>query len=457
MNIFLRKAYKKMLDWKNNHAPSYVLFLKGARRTGKTTLAVDFAKKEYKTYILIDFTKASSDIKDLFKSGLHNLDSFYSSLEYSYQTSLYRNESVIILDEIQFLPEARQALKVLLEDGRYHFIETGSVASIIKKSQQANILVPSEEEVVEINPLDFDEFLDAIGKEDIKKLVYENAFKLQPLPNIILKEINKYFRLYLVIGGMPQAVAAYINKRSFKEVDFIKRSIITLYKNDMKEQKNVNSAYVGNLFDNIASELSKHDKEFVLSHVDKNARIERYNSSLGWLEDSNIVNVCRLVSEPSLALSLTLDELKFKMYLLDTGLLVDLAFDDGEEMDDEFYEAIMKDRLHVNEGMIIENSVSQGLHAIGKKLRYNSKVSKEEKRTIREIDFLIKYKHKILPIEVKSSEDGFKLKSLDDFLKTYSSISTRGLVLYPGNIKKVDNIWYLPYFFSYYLNQIDLY
>ena len=453
--IFQRKAYEKMLIRKRDFASNYVLFLKGARRVGKTTLAEEFGKKEYKSYILVKFNEADQEVKDLFVNGLMDLDSFYENLSFKYNKKLYLNESLIILDEIQLFPLARQALKALLEDGRYHFIETGSTAGIIKKSKESQILAPSEEYVLDINPLDFDEFLLANGKENLVQFINKYIDTLTPIPNMIFKEIFNLFRIYMVLGGMPKVVMTYLQTSSFSKADFVKRTILETYRGDMKNQEAVSPTQLFNIFDSIPSELSKHDKEFVLSHADKNARFARYSESIGWLEDSKVANVSRCVTEPSTALSLSLEDNRFKMYLVDTGLLVTLAFDDGNLLSDDFYESLIKDRLHINEGMIIENVIAQGITSLNKKLRYNVKSDPDKKIITREIDFLIKYKLKITPIEVKSSENNFKTKSLDDFIKTYSSICNNGIVFYPGNVKKINGIYYLPYFYSYYLDKIN--
>ena len=453
--IFERKAYSKLLEWKNKYAPDYALFLKGARETGKTTLAEVFGKKEYSSYIKIDFTNADSELKNLFIDGLMDLDSFFTALEFVYKTKLYPGKSLIILDGVQHFPKARQALKVLVQDKRYHYIETGSLEKITKKSTKNKILIPSEEDSICINPLDFDEFLTALGRKDLSDIINDFVANLRPIPNVILKELIFNFRLYMSIGGMPQAVARYIETKDFTNVDHVKRQIIELYKQDMKEQGAVPSDNLFNLFENIPSELSKLNKQYILSHADKNARYSRYEESIGWLEDAQVINVARCVSEPSTALSLSLSDTKFKMYLLDTGLLLTLAYDDGSPLTNEFYESILKDKLHVNEGMLLENIVAQGLTSIGKKLRYNIKIDKERRKTVREIDFLIKDKFKIVPIEVKSSDKNIETKSLDDFLSTYSSITDKGIVFYPGNIKKVKNVYYLPYFFAFYLDKIN--
>lgn len=448
-NIILkRKIYEQMLDWKNNHAPDYALFIKGARRTGKTTIAKEFASKEYKSYIVINFQSANDDIKDLFVNGLMDLDLFFLTLEKVYKTKLYKDESLIILDEIQLFPLARQALKTLLEDKRFHYIETGSLASIKKESKAQRILIPSEEEHIEMFPLSFEEFLWAIDNDNETIPLLKKHFEThKPFGQSLYREIMKKFRLYMCVGGMPQAVIKYMETKDFSKIDFVKKSIINLYRDDMKNQDDVNQDYLFNLFDNIPSELSKHNKEFILSHVSKSARIQQYKESIGWLEDSMIANVARNIDDPSPALSLSLDDMKFKMYLVDTGLLIDLAFNDGTYFDNEYYNAIFFDKLHVNEGMFIENLVAQCLVANGHKLRFHTKTDSKLKKTIREVDFIIKKKNKIIPIEVKSNSN-YTIKLLENFRSAFSNRVADCIVLSDCDLKIEDGILYLPYFMA---------
>ncbi len=437
-----------MLEWKNEHAPEYALFIKGSRRTGKTTIAEEFGEKEYKSYITINFQKASDDIKDLFVNGLMDLDLLFIALEKTYKKKLYSRQSLIILDEIQLFPKARQALKTLLEDKRFDYIETGSLAGIKQKSKKEKILIPSEEEHIEMYPLDFEEFLCATENDyDIFPLIRRHLEEKKPFGQALCRELLKKFRTYMCVGGMPQAVIKFMETKDFSKVDFIKKTIINLYREDIKDQDDVNNDHLFNLFDSIPSELSKHDKQYVISHAAKAARFAFYKESIGWLEDAMVVNIARNVSEPSVALSLSLDETRFKMYLGGTGLLIDLAFADGSYFDNEYYNAILFDKLHVNEGMFIENVVAQCLVANGHKLRYHTKVDKNLKKTIREIDFIVRKKNKIVPIEVKTS-DNFTLKSILDFKKVYSDKVVNCIVLSNSDIRIENGITYLPYFMA---------
>lgn len=353
---FERKAYQNMLWWKEHKAPDYALFLKGARRVGKSTLAEKLGRNEYKSYILIRFDRAPNEIKNLFVDSLEDLDTLFNKLQFFYKTKLYKNESLIILDEIQLFPPARQALKTLLEDKRYHYLETGSLASIKKKSK--DILIPSEEYQLEILPMDFEEFLWAMEDEITYSIMQEHFLKLKPL-GTMHKKLMYSFLEYMLVGGMPQAVYAYYKTKDFGEVDFVKQNILNLYESDMGAQKEENSDYVKNIFWHIPSELSKHDKRYNLTHIDPNARIREYKGPIVWLDEAMIINICENVNDPSVAFNLSTVDPSFKCYMMDTGLLISLAYRNKNYLENELYTAILFDKLHVNEGMIIENMIAQ--------------------------------------------------------------------------------------------------
>lgn len=443
---FKRKVYAKMLEWKNEFAPNYALFLKGARRVGKSTLAVKLGKEEYKTYIEIRFDKAPDDIKDLFVNSLEDLDSFFNKLQVFYKTRLYPGKSLIILDEIQLFPQARQALKTLLEDKRYDYVETGSLASITKKSKQ--ILIPSEEYIIEVLPMDFEEFLWALDDDITIDLIKEHYNKVKPLGKIN-KNIMHTFREYLLVGGMPQAVVKYVETKDFGKVDFVKQTILSLYENDIDSQNEENSTYIKNIFMHIPSELSKHDKQFVFSHID-GARRREYSGPMKWLNEAMIVNIAENVNDPSVAFNLSTIDPSFKCYIGDTGLLVSLAYKNKDYLENELYSAILFDKLHINEGMIIENVVCQSLKANGHNIYYYKKIDKPTKKTIMEIDFLIRQGNKVCPIEVKSS-DNYTTKSLQIFKKTFSNKIGTLYVLHNGDVKREENIVYLPYYMAFCL------
>ena len=442
-----RNLYAELLKWKREYAPEYALFLKGARRVGKTTLAEEFGKNEYKSFVTINFQSTNDTIRDIFVNSLLDLDYFFNVIQMQYNVKLYERESLIILDEIQLFPLARQALKTLLEDGRYDYIETGSLEGIKKKTEESEILIPSEEYAVEMFPLSFEEFLLATGDEFTFPLIKDSYEHLKPLGKLH-KDILRKFREYMCVGGMPQAVVKYIQSKDFEKVDFAKKEILALYRNDIKNQKEENDAYIGNILDNIPSELSKHEKSssFKLSHVNKNARYREYAGPLNWLSEAMIVNVARNVTDPSPALTLNMDDERFKCYLLDTGLLVNLSFGDGSYMDNEFYKAILTDRLHINEGMFVENVVSQCLRCGGHKnlfyIEYN-----DAGKPVMEIDFLIRKDRKVIPIEAKSGKS-YAIKSLKNFKKKFSDKVGLQYVLYDGDIKREQGIVYLPLYMA---------
>lgn len=449
--ILKRKAYLKLLEWKKNHAPDYVLFLKGARRVGKTTIAEEFGKNEYKSYIIINFQNANDTIKDLFVNSLMDLDYFFNILQMQYKTKLYHGESLIILDEIQLFPLARQALKTLLEDKRFDYIETGSLAGITKKSKKAEILIPSEEYCVEMFPLDFEEFLWAYDDSFTMDIIRDHFKTLKPFGQRLEKDIQRKFREYMCVGGMPQAVITYMTNKDFEKVDFVKKEILNLYRNDIKEQEEENSEYVWNILDNIPSELSNHEatlqtKLFHFSHINKNARLREYKGPLRWLDEAMIINLARNTNEPSPALTLNLNEQRIKCYLMDTGLLINLSFGDGNFMDNEFYSSILTDKLHINEGMFIENIVAQCLRTNGHKIIFYIETNDRGTADM-EIDFLIRMDRKVVPIEVKSG-DKFSANSLMKFKKKFSNKIGLQYVLYDGDIKREKEVIYIPYFMA---------
>ncbi|MBP5261393.1 MAG: ATP-binding protein [Clostridiales bacterium] len=440
--MFERKVYQEILKWKREYTPQYALFLKGARRVGKTTLAEKLGQEEYRSYILVRFDQTGDDINRLFTDSLRDLDSLFNTLQFEYNTRLYPRESLIILDEIQLFPPARQALKTLLEDGRYDYVETGSLATITKKSKE--ILIPSEEYPVDVLPMDFEEFLWANNNDMIMPVLRDHIESLKPMGGMH-RSIMKTFREYMLVGGMPQAVTAFVESKDYGQVDFAKQQIINLYKQDMEDQEEENPEYVTNFFERIPSELSKHDKRYILSHIDPNARIRDYKDPIKWLDEAMIINIANNVDDPSAALNLSTIEPSFKCYMMDTGLLISLAYKDRPYLENELYKSILLDKLHVNEGMIIENVVAQCLRANGHKAFFYKKVNKETKKTEMEIDFLIRKNSKINPIEVKSG-DHKSISSIIKLRETYEKRIGKGIILHHGEIKQEENTIWLPYY-----------
>ena len=445
-----RKIYTTLLDWKERRAGKTALLIDGARRVGKSYIVEAFAKKEYRSYILIDFFTASQDVKDLFENYLHDLDTFFLFLSNYYQVKLYPRETLIIFDEVQEFPRARGAIKYLVADGRYDYIETGSLMSIKKNVQDA--LIPSEEHHVNLYPMDFEEFLWALGDDMLMPFIKERFEKKQPLGPALHRKAMDLFRQYLIVGGMPQAVKEFVESRDFDEVDRVKRDILTLYRADMMKHAQGYEIKVARVFDEIPLQLQKHERKFKLADLEKNARMRDYEDALFWLDDAMIVNTCYNSTAPNIGLKLNMDRLTLKCYMADTGLLISHAFDENGIVSEEIYKKILFDKLEVNMGMIVENVVAQMLVASGHKLYFYSNPSREDKNARMEIDFLIakdkiSNRHNISPIEVKSSTR-YTLTSLRKFVTKYKEQTHIPYVIHPNDFKEEDGIVYLPLYMT---------
>lgn len=445
-----RKIYTTLLDWKERRAGKTALLIDGARRVGKSYIVEAFAKKEYRSYILIDFFTASQDVKDLFENYLHDLDTFFLFLSNYYQVKLYPRETLIIFDEVQEFPRARGAIKYLVADGRYDYIETGSLMSIKKNVQDA--LIPSEEHHVNLYPMDFEEFLWALGDDMLMPFIKERFEKKQPLGPALHRKAMDLFRQYLIVGGMPQAVKEFVESRDFDEVDRVKRDILTLYRADMMKHAQGYEIKVARVFDEIPAQLQKHERKFKLADLEKNARMRDYEDALFWLDDAMIVNTCYNSTAPNIGLKLNMDRLTLKCYMADTGLLISHAFDENGIVSEEIYKKILFDKLEVNMGMIVENVVAQMLVASGHKLYFYSNPSREDKNARMEIDFLIakdkiSNRHNISPIEVKSSTR-YTLTSLRKFVTKYKEQTHIPYVIHPNDFKEEDSIVYLPLYMT---------
>ncbi len=441
-----RDVYIKLVEWKNEDARNHkCLFLRGARRVGKSCLALEFAHKEYASFIKVSFDRASEDTKNLFVDSLENLDYFYDQLSIVYNKKLYEGKSLIILDEIQLFKPARQAIKTLLLDGRYDILETGSLASIVKKDDKDDsYLLPSEEMKIDVLPITFKEYLRASGKIDMIDFIDKTVAERKAF-SAAYRNIYKEFREYLFVGGMPKSVATYLKTRNLVKVEKEKREIIELYYDDFNRQRNVNSLYLTSLFNLIPSELSNHDKRFKLSHINSNAREREYGAAFNWLKDAYIVNLCFNSTDPSVVPLLNSDGNDVKAYFIDTGLLYTLTFMKTEE-DELFYKSLIHDKLHINEGMYMENYVGQVLRAKGyKELFFYEKRDPKTYKTIMEIDFLCIQRRKVCPIEVKSS-DSSSLISLKKFKEKFDGRVTSGLVICDSDYKNEGDICYLPIF-----------
>ncbi|WP_243151006.1 MULTISPECIES: ATP-binding protein [Anaerotruncus] len=416
-----RKLYNKILEWKETDKGQTALLIDGARRVGKSYIAEAFAKAEYKSYILIDFNHVSKEIKDLFDNYLEDLDSFFMYLSAYYNVKLYERETLIIFDEVQLFPKARAAIKYLVAGSRYDYIETGSLMTIKKNVQ--DILIPSEERHMKMFPFDFEEFLWALGNETIMDYIRNRFNEKKPVGQAFHRKAMDYFRQYLIVGGMPQAVAAYVEGRDFDRVDRIKRDILELYRADIMRHATGYEMKVAQIFDDIPAQLQKHDKKFKLPSLKKEARYREYEDALFWLNDAMIVNICYNSTEPNIGLRLNMDRLRLKCYMADTGLLISHAFDENGIVSEEIYKKLLFDKLEVNKGMIVENIVAQMLAASGHKLYFYTNSSREDAASRMKIDFLIakskiSTRHNISPIEVKSGKN-YTLVSLQKFKNKY--------------------------------------
>lgn len=443
-----RKIYANLLSWKQKTNGQTALLIDGARRVGKSFIAKEFAKKEYKSYIIIDFGNAPKDILDLFINDSANLDLFFAKLAAYYSTILYKRNSLIVFDEVQQFPRARQLIKYLVADGRYDFLETGSLISL--KKNVKDIIIPSEEEHIEMFPMDFEEFLWSMGDEATIPLIRHCFETKQPLGQALHRKIMNDFRQYVLVGGMPQAVLAYIDGKNFETADDAKRRIIKLYRDDVSKFAEGYEDKVFAVFDNIPSQLSKKEKKYKFSSLGKNARFRTYEESFLWLNEAMIVNTCFNATDPNIGLALSADNSTQKCYMADTGLLVTLTFMDRKFTENELYRSILFDKLNVNEGMIMENIVAQMLRANGHKLYFYSRSDSNHRENNLEIDFLISENKKISPIEVKSGNYQSHV-SLDKFRLKFSEKLKNSYVLYGKDVMLKDGIIHLPFYMAMFL------
>lgn len=443
--IFKRKIYDKLLEWKRRSNGKSALLIEGARRIGKSTIAEAFAQAEYEDYLIIDFSNAEQEIIDLF-NHTSNLERFFLLLKTYTGKSLPHNKSVIIFDEVQFCPKARQAIKHLVKDGRYDYIETGSLISI--KKNVKDILIPSEEHHIDMYPMDFEEFLWATGKKVKFDFIRQSFETLTPMGDDMNRHLLEEFRLYMLVGGMPQAINAFLEFNDFAEVDRVKRDILRLYDEDFRKIDPLGRA--STIFNSIPSELSRNTMRYKVGSVIEGGRIERLGEVFADIADSRTVNVAYHADDPGVGFALHANLDYFKMFLADTGLFVTLAFLDKDYTDNIIYRKLLADKLPADLGYVYENVVAQLLRSAGHSLYYytfKEKAEIGEKPRSYEVDFLISDKDKICPIEVKSS--GYKNhKSLDEFSRKYSSRIKSRYLLYTKDIRKELDIVCLPVYMA---------
>lgn len=445
-----RKIYNEILKWKNENNGKTALLIEGARRVGKSYIVEEFAKENYKSYILIDFSKVSREVMELFDNYLDNLDYLFTYLSEYYGIKLYKRESLIIFDEIQFCPRARGAIKHLVADGRYDYIETGSLVSI--KKNVKDILIPSEEEIIKMNPMDFEEFLWAMGNETLMDFIKDCFSSKKELGQALHRKAMDYFKEYLIVGGMPQAVLEYRETRDFEKTDKIKRNILKLYREDIRKHSDELNLKVEQIFDMIPSQLQKHEKKFNISTLDENARYRNFEGAFYWLEDACLINIAYNTTEPNIGLGQRIDNNSLKCYMFDTGLLLSMTFNEKNIINEEIYKKILFDKLTFNEGMILENAVSQMLISCGRKLYFFSRNDRENSAETMEIDFLISdnkitSKHNIIPIEVKSGER-YKFSSITKLVSKYNNYVGKPIIIHTKDLKEENGILYIPVYMT---------
>ena len=444
-----RKIYDELVEWKKQANGACALLVEGARRVGKSYIVKEFARREYRDYVLIDFSMVDAHVKYVFQEYLGNLDRFFEQLSIALERPFHVRETLFVFDEVQSYPLARQAIKHLVADGRYDYIETGSLLSI--RENVKDILIPSEERSIRLNPMDFEEFLWANGNEKLMDFIrerYEAKSALGPIHDLAMD----YFRKYLVVGGMPQAVDAYVRTKDLGAVDREKRAILQLYREDIRKHAGRYALKVEQLFDAIPEQLSKHEKKFSYSSLGKSARYREYEDAVMWLDDGRIVNLCFNTTEPDVGLRMNLDRVTMKCYLADTGLLVSHAFDENELAAESIHRRLIFDRIEINEGMLVENVVAQMLQAAGRKLYFHSEYDKSDAKNRMEIDFLIAKskvgrRKNIIPIEVKSGKR-YTTSSLDKFTNKFRTKVDRPVVLHPKDLKVSDGVTYLPLYMT---------
>ena len=444
--ILKRKIYKKLLEWKNECQGKKALLIEGARRIGKSTICEEFGKNEYESYLLIDFAKKDKEVEMYFERYLNDLDTFFMLLQTHFGTKLTKRNSLIIFDEVQMFPQARAAIKYLVADGRYDYIETGSLISI--RENVKNIVIPSEERNINMYPLDFEEFAIALEEDLLVEYIKKCFEKREPLERSMHNQAMLLFHQYMLVGGMPMPVVAFIeNKKDFTEADKEKRDILKLYREDIMKIDMRYRSKVLAIYDQIPGFLSQHEKRVVFKKLQDGSYADQYEETFFWLSDSMISNECFLCNDPNVGLSLNETRSYVKCYMGDTGLLVSHAFDENELLEDEVYKQILAGKLQINEGMLYENAIAQMLVANGHKLYFYTHYNENKHRNDMEIDFIIsnnsRLKYKMFPIEVKSGKQ-YKTTSLNNFREKYKERIGESYIIHPRNLIVKDGIICIP-------------
>ena len=446
--LFKRKIYEKLLEWKRRSKGRTALLIEGARRVGKSTIVEVFGKNEYKSYVIVDFMKPNKKVLSAILDHPDDLSVFFNELSFAYNVVLHERETLIVFDEVQRCPEARQLLKALVGDGRYDYVETGSLISI--RMNVKDITIPSEEEAIGMYPMDFEEYLWAIGDKVTFPAIKKAFEERRPMGRSFHETAMHRFREYLLVGGMPQAVDKFIETRNLGEVDMVKRSILRLYHNDIAKYAGKDAAKVRRVFDGIPGQLSKKEKKYSLASLDKEARYRNYEEAFLWLDEAKVANIAYNATDPSVALSLSEDNSTLKVYLLDTGLMISQTLGDRPYTESSIYSEVYSGDLYINEGMIMENYVAQAFSCSERKLFFYSRYDLSSAENRMEIDFLIRRGDKICPVEVKSGNYRSHL-SLDKFKKKFKKRIGETFILYTKDVMLKDDIIHLPLYMAMFL------
>lgn len=444
---FKRKIYDALLEWRKNRRGKTALLIEGARRVGKSFVVSEFAKQEYKSHVIIDFSVPRPLTTDAILNAAYDLDGLFNRISIEYKVQLFPRETLIVFDEVQLCPKARQLIKHLVADGRYDYIETGSLVSL--KTNIEDILIPSEEEHLALNPMDFEEFCWAMNDEVTVSFARECYLKRKALGAVHETVLRRYCE-YLCVGGMPQAVEEYVKTKDYSRTDKVKRSILDLYRNDIGKFAGKNAAKVRSIFNEIPGQLTKKDKKYSLASLNKSARMRSYEDSFDWLSDAKIVNPCYNATDPTVGMSLSSDFATRKIYMADTGLLLSHALQMDSVTESDLYKAIFTGEVYFNNGMIAENAVAQSLVTSGKSLFFYSRHNRETHRNEIEIDFLIRKDGAITPIEVKSGKYRSHA-SLDKFAKKFADRIGERTILYSKDVAQRNGIIHLPIYMAMFL------
>lgn len=452
--MFRRKAYDKLVEWKRSSGGHTAMLIEGARRVGKSTIAEEFARNEYNSYALVDFTKVGDEFRRTLLDTRGDLDSFFLYLSAMLGVTLTERKSLVIFDKVQLFPPAREFIKHLVADGRYDFIETGSLISLNENVK--GILIPSEEESMKMGPLDFEEFLWAMGEEALAQMITNSFASGSPLPDSLHRKASRLWREYVLVGGMPQSVTAYAPNRDMAAADRAKRMVLKIYREDIEKYGGTAAKRIRAVFDAIPGQLSKHEKRLVYTQVENGSRSRDFMTAFSWMREAATVNLCTLAEDPSIGLALSADDATVKCYMADTGLLSTMAFSASGSALPEVYRQVLLGADGVNEGMLAENAVAQQLTASGHDLYFYSKSSSIREERM-EIDFLIirpypdaAMKPRVSPVEVKSGKR-YSTVSLDKFHAKFTQRAGEEYVLHPRQMSQDGIRRFLPLYMSFCL------